>query len=463
VHAEAGFVCPECGSDLRKVGIVAGSKRRWRGPSVRFLIFAVLWTAVCVGLMVGFYDTVRRYAWPIEIDIKQWEQLGPQDGAYPGIKITDTVRGVLIGARACSTPLKDHPNVSREIVGTLDCPDGPIVLTVDLTRGTAWRRSGGSEPPATGERLDKSVVLDWMKTARSAHRSLWPEAQAAALTQREADELTTIFNHIASVMQAGETCDDHVNQGNVIGQAIQKYGPGALFVKGVGSDGGVSEYVPMALTWVPAWAIIWAVGLWRWCRRRPRVSGAEPAMNGIVTASDPGPGHTSRVLSIMFSDVKDFTSRSAAQSRAGLLEIVRQHRDHVAPIAQRHRGWIVKEMGDGILIAFDSATDAVLAGLEIQRKTSASNHSALELRIAVSTGEIVVNGHDVFGPAVNLASRVQQLAEPGQVLLTETTAALLNGQEVTARHFGTFEVKGISEAVTVYVAEPVTASPTPSP
>jgi class 3 adenylate cyclase len=163
-------------------------------------------------------------------------------------------------------------------------------------------------------------------------------------------------------------------------------------------------------------------------------------------------------MSVMFTDLKDYTARTAAESRDGLLELVRRQRELVQPLVKRRGGRIVKSLGDGLLIVFDSATDAVLAEMEIQRvlaehnRTAFSDRNKVEMRIAISTGEVVFDGDDVLGGAVNLASRLQQLAAAGDVFLAETTAALLNRQEAGCEEVGEFDVKGIAGKVPIYRA-----------
>jgi class 3 adenylate cyclase len=99
----------------------------------------------------------------------------------------------------------------------------------------------------------------------------------------------------------------------------------------------------------------------------------------------------------------------------------------------------------------------VLAGVEIQKSMAASGANEtdakpLQLRIGISTGEVTVQANDVFGSAVNLASRVQQIAEPGRVFFTEATFAMLNVQEAPASEVGVVELKGIPQPVKVYQA-----------
>jgi len=215
--------------------------------------------------------------------------------------------------------------------------------------------------------------------------------------------------------------------------------------------------------------------LFVWLRYRRRLArvlaeaaapGAEPARRAHPRGGDPAGERatTARTLSVMFSDVKDYTARTAQESRLGVLDLVRRHRDLAQPIVKRRGGRVVKSLGDGLLITFESATDAVLAGLEIQAAAAAHSRDAfadrdkLELRIAVSTGEVAVDGGgDVFGDAVNLASRAQQQASPGEVLFTEATWATINRREVRGADAGMFELKGVAEPVRLYRAAPMAA------
>lgn len=164
------------------------------------------------------------------------------------------------------------------------------------------------------------------------------------------------------------------------------------------------------------------------------------------------------VLTIMFIDVADFSQRTSATSRDGLIDLIRRVRDIVQPELSRRRGRIIKTIGDGFLIAFESPTEGVKCGGDIQH--AVDRHSAahtgdangFRLRIGITTGEVALEDHDVYGEAVNLASRIQQLAAPGQVFFSESTWHAMNRTEVPHEPAGEFEVKGFNQAVRVYRA-----------
>jgi adenylate cyclase len=164
-----------------------------------------------------------------------------------------------------------------------------------------------------------------------------------------------------------------------------------------------------------------------------------------------------RTVTVLFSDIKDYTARTAATGRSGAIDLVQRHRELAGPIIRQRRGTIVKTMGDGLLVTFESATDAVLAGLEVQAAVAAQNGSAeageeLQLRIAVASGEVIVEAGDVYGETVNLASRLQGVAGVGQVVLSGTTASLVNGREVAVESTGAVRLAGFESPVEVFVA-----------
>ena len=169
-----------------------------------------------------------------------------------------------------------------------------------------------------------------------------------------------------------------------------------------------------------------------------------------------GAASTSRTVTILLTDMKDYTARAQESSRDDGVALLRRHRDIVQPIVQQRAGRIVKSTGDGLIAVFDSATDSLLAGMQIQRAVALNNEQSFTeqtkflLRIAVSTGEVTLTDDDVLGQPVNLASRVQQFAQPGEVCFTESTYHAMNRKEVTAQAMEPVEVKGIAGKVNLY-------------
>jgi adenylate cyclase len=130
-----------------------------------------------------------------------------------------------------------------------------------------------------------------------------------------------------------------------------------------------------------------------------------------------------RLAAILAADVVSY-SRLIEQDEAETLAMLKQRRVSIlTPLVAEHQGRVVKEMGDGVLIEFASAVNAVGCAVELQKKMSAANDGIAEdrrivLRIGINLGDVVVEGGDLYGDGVNIAARLQQLAEPGGICLS---------------------------------------------
>ena len=95
------------------------------------------------------------------------------------------------------------------------------------------------------------------------------------------------------------------------------------------------------------------------------------------------------------------------------------------PVVTNHNGNVVKRMGDGWIVEFASISDVVNCGQDIQG--SLVNHEIIHLCVGVHSGEVVFEDEDVFGEGVNVAARLEELAEPGEVLISDTAHNSLDG------------------------------------
>jgi adenylate cyclase len=130
-----------------------------------------------------------------------------------------------------------------------------------------------------------------------------------------------------------------------------------------------------------------------------------------------------RLAAILAADVVGY-SRLMGQDEAGTLVALKaRRREVVSPLVTEHHGRIIKVMGDGVLIEFASAVDAVTCAVEIQRRFVEANQSLPEerrivLRIGINLGDVIVEGSDIYGDGVNIAARLEALAEPGGICLS---------------------------------------------
>jgi class 3 adenylate cyclase len=157
---------------------------------------------------------------------------------------------------------------------------------------------------------------------------------------------------------------------------------------------------------------------------RLRVRRASGKVQDVLVAAhaDGAPLQERRLAAIMFTDMVGFTSL-AQKDEPGALKLLEQHRVLVRREYPRFRGREIKTMGDAFLLEFASALDAAFCALAIQRAVRKRNHGRsqgkIELRIGIHLGDLISVGGDIFGDAVNIASRIEPMAEPGGICVTQ--------------------------------------------
>jgi adenylate cyclase len=152
-----------------------------------------------------------------------------------------------------------------------------------------------------------------------------------------------------------------------------------------------------------------------------------------------------------------------------LARINELRRGFLDPKIAEHRGRIVKRIGDGILIEFASAVDAVRCAVEMQRGMSERNETVpsdkrIELRIGVHVGDIIIEEGDIFGNGVNIAARLEGIAEPGGICISDEAYQQVRGKlEVAFEDGGERELKNIARSVRVYELRTNAKSVMPAP
>src|SRR5271168_4967428 len=190
--------------------------------------------------------------------------------------------------------------------------------------------------------------------------------------------------------------------------------------------------------------------------------GAPQLAAGIAPPFAPQPQDTAerRQVTVMFSDLVGSTALSARMDPEDLREVISAYQKCVAKTVQRFGGFVAKYMGDGVLVYFgypqaheDDAERAVRAGLELVAAVSGlKTHAPLQTRVGIATGLVVIGDligsgeaqeRGVVGETPNLAARLQGIAEPNMVVISEGTRRLL-GNLLELDDLGPKDLKGIT-------------------
>jgi adenylate cyclase len=163
-----------------------------------------------------------------------------------------------------------------------------------------------------------------------------------------------------------------------------------------------------------------------------------------------------RLSAVLAFDMVGY-SRLIGVDEQGTLAAFRRHRNAIfSPRAAQYHGRIVKFTGDGALIEFSSVVDSVCFAVEVQVDLGRENSGVSEdrqfrYRVGVNIGDIVLDEGDIYGDGVNVAARLQVLADPGGICVSGTAFEQVRGKlDLTFEHLGEKQVKNIVEAVTVY-------------
>jgi class 3 adenylate cyclase/pimeloyl-ACP methyl ester carboxylesterase len=166
-----------------------------------------------------------------------------------------------------------------------------------------------------------------------------------------------------------------------------------------------------------------------------------------------------RLAAILAADVAGY-SRLMSEDEAGTLAALQAHRSEVVnPAIARHSGRVVKLMGDGILAEFGSVVEAVGCAADIQREMAARNADIPEerrmlFRIGVHLGDIIIDGDDIYGDGVNIAARLEGLAESGGIRISRQAYDQVDGKlPLSFCGLGPQQLKNIPKPVEVYAVE----------
>src|ERR1700676_3500659 len=159
-----------------------------------------------------------------------------------------------------------------------------------------------------------------------------------------------------------------------------------------------------------------------------------------------------RLAAVLAADVAVDSRLMGANEEGTLARLKAVRKALVDPAIASHRGRIVKTTGDGMLVEFASAVDAARCSVEVQRAMAAQNADVpqdvrIEFRIGVHVGDIIIDDNDIFGDGVNIAARLEGIAEPGGVCISDDAQRQVRGKvDFAYDDLGPQTLKNIAEA-----------------
>ena len=167
-----------------------------------------------------------------------------------------------------------------------------------------------------------------------------------------------------------------------------------------------------------------------------------------------------RLAAILAADVSGYSRLMGVDEEGTLTALKACRRELLDPKIAEHRGRIVKTAGDGALVEFASAVDAVRCAMDIQRAMAKRNvdipeHRRIAFRIGINVGDIITDEGDIYGDGVNIAARIEPLAEPGTVCLSDSAYQQIKGKlSLDVADMGEQQLKNIERPVRVYRVYP---------
>jgi TolB-like protein/Tfp pilus assembly protein PilF len=182
----------------------------------------------------------------------------------------------------------------------------------------------------------------------------------------------------------------------------------------------------------------------------------------------PEPRVQRRLTALMSADVVGY-SRLMGSDEVGTLSALKELRATlIDPLIAEHSGRIVKLMGDGALVEFGSVVDAVECAVRIQRLMAERNlgmpgSSSIAFRIGVNVGDVIIDGEDLYGDGVNVAARLEKLADPGGICISGMVFDQVKGKlDAGFQYFGTHQVHNIVDPVRTYRVASASVSSRPA-
>jgi adenylate cyclase len=163
-----------------------------------------------------------------------------------------------------------------------------------------------------------------------------------------------------------------------------------------------------------------------------------------------------RLAAILAADVAGYGRLMGGDDEGTLVRLKTDRENLIDPKIKKHRGRVIKIIGDGMLVEFASVVDAVRCAVEIQTEMVERNRAQpedkrIEFRVGINVGDVIVDGSDIYGDGVNVAARLEGLAEPGGICVSGRVQEDVQGKvDVTFEDIGDRQLKNIARPVRVY-------------
>src|SRR5262249_1925644 len=163
-----------------------------------------------------------------------------------------------------------------------------------------------------------------------------------------------------------------------------------------------------------------------------------------------------RLAAILAADVAGYGRLMGGDDECTLVRLKTDRENLIDPKIKKHRGRVIKIIGDGMLVEFASVVDAVRCAVEIQTEMVERNRAQpedkrIEFRVGINVGDVIVDGSDIYGDGVNVAGRLEGLAEPGGICVSGRVQEDVQGKvDVTFEDIGDRQLKNIARPVRVY-------------
>jgi adenylate cyclase len=176
-----------------------------------------------------------------------------------------------------------------------------------------------------------------------------------------------------------------------------------------------------------------------------------------------------RLAAVLAADIASYSRLMGADEEGTLAQLKACRKTVVDPNIAEHRGRIVKTTGDGMLVEFASAVDAARCAVEVQRRMNEQNTNVpqdkrIEFRIGIHVGDIIIDENDIFGDGVNIAARLEGIAEPGGVCISDDAHRQIRGKiDVAYDDMGSQTLKNIIEPMRAWRLQIDKNSPSTKP